>query len=73
MGSITFTSKAVSPMPKALTILAMVVAVLLFLVFALDAAVGIPFGQASLTMDVGVIVAAGALGFLSFAAYRDLK
>jgi hypothetical protein len=60
-------------MPKALTIAAMVVAGLLLLIFGLDAAVGIPFGQASLMMDIGVVVVSAGLGYLSWTTYRELK
>ena len=60
-------------MPKALTIAAMVVAGLLLLIFGLDAAIGIPFGQASLMMDIGVIVVSAGLGYLSWTTFRELK
>jgi hypothetical protein len=60
-------------MPKALTISAMVIAGLLFLLFGLDLAVGIPFGQASMMMDVGVVVSSALLGYMSWSVYRELK
>jgi hypothetical protein len=72
MLELTPPSKA-SSMPKALTIASMVVAGLLFLVFGLDAALGIPFGQASLSMDIGMVICAAGLGYLSWAAYREIK
>jgi hypothetical protein len=58
-------------MPKVLTIIAMVIAGLIFLVFTLDAAIGIPFNKASLVMDIGFIVCAAALGYLSWTTYRE--
>jgi hypothetical protein len=73
MASVTSTSKAASIMPKALTISAMVIAALLFLLFGLDLAVGIPFGQASLMMDAGVLVSSALLGYMSWTVYREIK
>jgi hypothetical protein len=61
------------PMSKALTIFGMVVAGLLALAFAADLAVGIPFEGASWTMDIGAIIGAGVLGYLSWDAFRDAK
>lgn len=58
-------------MPKVLTIIAMVIAGLILLVFTLDAAIGIPFKKASLIMDIGFIVCAAALGYLSWTTYRE--
>jgi hypothetical protein len=73
MGSVTSTSKATSIMPKALTISAMVIAGLLFLLFGLDLAVGIPFGQASVMMDAGVLFSSALLGYMSWSVYREIK
>jgi hypothetical protein len=58
-------------MPKALSIMGMVIAVLILLVFVLDLAIRLPFGKASTTMDIGLILASGVLLYLSFAAYRE--
>jgi hypothetical protein len=60
-------------MPKALTIAGMAVAGLLLLVFLLDIAIGIPFGGISMVMDIAFIAAAGMLGYVSWAAYREVK
>ena len=60
-------------MPKALTISGMVVAVLILLIFALDLALGIPFKSASTMMDVGFIICALALAYLSWSTWRELK
>lgn len=58
-------------MPKALTIIAMVVAALVLLVFVLDLAISFPFARANKVMDVGFIVCALMLGYLSWMAYRE--
>lgn len=60
-------------MAKALTIFGMVVAGLLALVFIADMLVGVPFSGASWTMDIGAIIAACALGYLAWDAFRDAK
>jgi hypothetical protein len=62
-----------SPMSKALTILGMVVAGLVGVVFALDLAAGFPFSRANVTMDVGAIIAAAILGYLAWDALRDVR
>jgi hypothetical protein len=62
-----------SPMSKALTIVGMVVAAIVGLVFVLDLALSIPFERASVLMDVGALIAAGLLGYLSWDAMRDVR
>jgi hypothetical protein len=62
-----------SPMSKALTIVGMVVAGLVGLVFLLDLALSIPFDRASILMDIGALLAAGLLGYLSWDAMRDVR
>lgn len=58
-------------MPKALTISGMVVAGLLLLMFAADLAIGIPFSQASVAMDIIFLVCAVVLGYMSWSTYRE--
>ena len=58
-------------MSKALTIFGMVVAGLVALMFIADMAIGLPFGKASWTMDIGAVIGAGILGYLAWDAYRD--
>lgn len=58
-------------MSKALTIAGMVVAGLVGLIFAMDLAVGVPFGGASKIMDIGAVISAAILGYLSWDAFRD--
>ena len=61
-------------MSKALTIFGMVVAGLLGLMFALDMIVGIPFQGAKIVgMDIGGLLAAAILGYLSFTSFRELR
>lgn len=57
-------------MPKALTISGFVVAALLLLVFGLDLGLGILNG--SKTMDLGFIVCAAILAYLSWNTWRGL-
>lgn len=59
-------------MPKALSISGLVVASCLLLLFGLDLALGFPFGKASLPMDVGFVVCALILGYLSWSTFREL-
>ena len=58
-------------MPKALTILGMIVAILLLVVFALALAIGIPFSKASQTMDIAFVICALLLGYLSWVTLRE--
>ena len=60
-------------MAKAMTIAGMVVAALVFLLFAVDFAIGIPFGTPSKTMHIGAILASVILGYLSFSTFREQK
>jgi hypothetical protein len=60
-------------MPKILTISGMVVAVLVLLVFGLDLALEIPFKRASMWMDIGFILCAAALAYMSWSTLRELK
>ena len=58
-------------MPKALCIVGTVVAVVVFLVFGFDVAIGFPFGKASPIVDVGFIVCSLILGYLSWTTLRE--
>jgi hypothetical protein len=58
-------------MPKALSMMGMLIAILILLVFALDLAIRIPFGGASGSMDIMMVVAGAVLGYLSWAAFRE--
>ncbi len=59
-------------MPKALCLIGLVVAGLVFLLFVLDLAIGI-MGKASILMDIMFIIGSLGLGFLSWEAFREQK
>jgi len=50
----------------------MAVAGLVLLVFLLDLALGLPFGRPSLMMDIGFVLAAIILAYMSWSTYREL-
>ena len=58
-------------MPKALCLTGMVIAVLVLVLFLLDLAVAVPFGRASLFMDIAMLVCAVMLGFISWTTFRE--
>ncbi len=60
-------------MLKALCLVGSVVAALLLLIFVLDLAVGFPFHRLSVTMDVGCVLGAAGLGFLSWITWKEQK
>ena len=59
-------------MSKVLTIMGMVIALLLLLLFGIDLASGFPFMRASIVMDVGIVICSVLLGYLSWSAFREL-
>ena len=58
-------------MPKMLAICGMVVSVVVLLVFGLDLAVGQPFQKISMPMDIGFVVAAVLLAYMSWTTFRE--
>jgi hypothetical protein len=62
-------------MPKMLSIIGILVAIILILVFAIDLAIGVPFGgsKASSTMNIGMIVGAAILAYLGWSAFREQR
>jgi hypothetical protein len=59
-------------MPKVLTVTGMAVAGLLVLLFGLDLAVQVPFGRpAGAVVEIVFLVAAAALGYMSWNAFRE--
>jgi len=60
-------------MPKAFCIIGAVVAILLLLVFGIDLAAGFPFDRQSITIDIGMVLCSGMLGYVSWATFRTLK
>jgi hypothetical protein len=67
-------------MPKALCLVGLVIASLVFLIFLLDLVLGMgglinmaPFRMASVTMDIIFMLASGGLAYLSWATFREQK
>lgn len=63
-------------MPKALCMAGMVTAILILLLFSLDAALpaGLaPFKKASMMMDIAFIISSLGLGYLSWSTFREQK
>jgi hypothetical protein len=60
-------------MPKILCIASLALSCLLLLIFLLDLAIGVPFGKASMIMDLGFIVAAGIIAAFSFLTMREIR
>ena len=58
-------------MAKAFSVFGMVVSIIFLLVFSLDLALGMPFGGASMIADIGFIVCALMLGYMSWSTYRE--
>ena len=58
-------------MPRFMPIDGLVIAGLLALIFALDLAIGKPFGGESKTMDIGFLVSSLILGFMSWTTLRE--
>jgi hypothetical protein len=65
-----FVSQGTS-MGKAMSIAGMVVAGLIAFIFAFDLALKFPFNRENPPMDIGMIVCAAILGYLSWHALRD--
>jgi hypothetical protein len=58
-------------MAKALCMVGIVIAVVLFFVFGLDLVVGFPFGQASKTIDMGFVASSVILGVIAWLTFRE--
>ena len=58
-------------MSKILSIAGMAVSALVFLVFVLDMALGIPFGGANSTMNICFIVVSLILAYMSWSSWRE--
>ncbi|HUY32135.1 MAG TPA: hypothetical protein VMV69_05095 [Pirellulales bacterium] len=60
-------------MPKGLCILGMVVAGCLLLLFGLDLALKVPFGRNDvMAMDIGFVISATVLAYMSWTTFREL-
>ncbi len=53
--------------------MSIVIAILLFLLFALDLFFKFPFRRASLLMDIVFVICALLLGLVSWNAYREIR
>lgn len=60
-------------MSKALCIIGLVVAILLFLLFALDLMLSFPFRRVSLPMDIGIGISSVVLGYISWITLKEQK
>lgn len=58
-------------MPKALTVMGMVISAITVLVFVLDLAISVPFSGASYVIDIGFAVCGVILFFLSWTTFRE--
>ena len=58
-------------MPKIMTIMGLVMAGLLVLLFGIDLALSIPFRRASMMMDIAFILCGLVLGYLSWTTMRE--
>jgi len=58
-------------MPKALCIAGTVVAAVLILLFGIDLGLEMPFGRVSMVMDIGFIICALILGYVSWSTLRE--
>ena len=67
-------------MPKALCLIGLVIASLVFLIFLLDLVLGLaglvtmaPFRYASVLMDIIFMMASGGLAYVAWATYREQR
>jgi hypothetical protein len=67
-------------MPKALSLISLVLAVVIVVLFLTDAAMGLlgmgqsaPLRAASLMMDIIFVIAGGILIFMSWSTFRELR
>jgi hypothetical protein len=68
-----FAAERTHPMPKALTIFAMVVAGLTAFAFTFDLALGFPFNKAYWLADVCFLICAIIVGYLSWTTLREQR
>lgn len=58
-------------MPKILSIFGMAISAVLLIIFGMDLAMGFPFDGQSGMMDIGFLICAATLGYLSWNAFRE--
>jgi high-affinity Fe2+/Pb2+ permease len=69
--SLTYASSRTPLMQKALCMVGMGVAIILVILFLLDIVARIPFRQASILMDVFMLICAAGLGYVSWATFQE--
>ena len=60
-------------MAKGLTIISMVIAVLVLVLFSVDLAIKIPFRRANMVMDIVFVICALGLAYISWTTYKEVK
>ena len=60
-------------MEKWLCLTSMAIAGIVLIAFALDMAIGIPFGKLSFVVDIVAVLAAGLVGYLGWESYREQR
>ena len=60
-------------MSKVLCLFALVVSAILFLIFFLDIALGIPFKRISMVLDIAFIVCSAGIGAFSYLTFREQR
>lgn len=58
-------------MSKFFAIMGLIVAIALLLLFGIDLAVGFPFRQISLSMDIGFVVCSLLLAYMCWGTFRE--
>ena len=67
----TYATPRTPLMQRALCMVGMAVAIILVILFLLDLIAGIPFRQASVLMDILMLVCAAGLGYVSWATFQE--
>ncbi|MEM7313557.1 MAG: hypothetical protein AAF497_10445 [Planctomycetota bacterium] len=60
-------------MAKGLTIMSVVIAVLILILFGLDLAIGFPFRKANMMLDIVFVICSIGLGYISWSTYREIR
>jgi hypothetical protein len=60
-------------MSRVMCVIGIIVAILLVLLFGLDAFLKVPFAGVSIVMDVAMMIAGVVLGYVSWATLREQK
>ncbi len=60
-------------MAKGLTIMSLVIAALILLLFALDLVLAVPFRGASKMLDIVFVICALGLGYISWSTFKEIR